>query len=180
MAKEKKEPAKPSTAWQGTYGDMITLMLCFFVMLYDPSEVDVTQLEQISSSISIQTDALDTPTPTGGRSLTAGRLADLGNTIGSEQGGKRPVVIIQNDTGNIFSTTTLIMPLSKKTHKNPFQPTHTLIKKSRVNGLREDSIVLGEQLRVISSQRILFKIGNIAKEEERNAIRKAYEANFGE
>ncbi len=83
MAKEKKEPAKPSTAWQGTYGDMITLMLCFFVMLYDPSEVDVTQLEQISSSISIQTDALDTPTPTGGRSLTAGRLADLGNTINS-------------------------------------------------------------------------------------------------
>ena len=39
--KEKKEPEKPSTAWQGTYGDMITLMLCFFVMLYDPTEVCV-------------------------------------------------------------------------------------------------------------------------------------------
>ena len=37
--KEKKAPENPSTAWQGTFGDMITLMLCFFVMLYDPSDV---------------------------------------------------------------------------------------------------------------------------------------------
>ena len=35
MGKKAKEPEKPSTAWQGTYGDMITLMLCFFVMLYN-------------------------------------------------------------------------------------------------------------------------------------------------
>ena len=51
MAKEKKEPEKPSTAWQGTYGDMITLMLCFFVMLYNPSEVDVTQLATITQAL---------------------------------------------------------------------------------------------------------------------------------
>lgn len=107
-------------------------------------------------------------------------MVDLGNTIGSEQGGKRPVVVIQNDTGNIHSTTTLVMPLSKKTHKNPFQPTHTLIKRNQENGLRADSVVLGEQIRVISNQRILWKIGSITNNEEQNAIRKAYEANFGE
>ena len=78
--KEKKEPEKPSTAWQGTYGDMITLMLCFFVMLYDPTEVDATAMSQIQSSLSIETRSIDDPT-TGGQSLASGRLADLGNTI---------------------------------------------------------------------------------------------------
>lgn len=53
MSKKSKEPQKPSTAWQGTYGDMITLMLCFFVMLYDPSEVDTTTLSQIQASLAI-------------------------------------------------------------------------------------------------------------------------------
>ena len=57
--KEKKEPDKPSTAWQGTYGDMITLMLCFFVMLYDPSDIDVTTLSQIQASFDIQSDSVD-------------------------------------------------------------------------------------------------------------------------
>lgn len=80
MAKQKKEPGKPSTAWQGTYGDMITLMLCFFVMLYNPSEVDITQLQQITDSLTVQSEI---ETPTGGMSLAAGRLSDLGNSINS-------------------------------------------------------------------------------------------------
>ena len=80
MAKrEKKEPEKPSTAWQGTYGDMITLMLCFFVMLYNPSEIDVTQLATITESLQMN----QTEAPTGGMSLSTGRLAELGNTISS-------------------------------------------------------------------------------------------------
>lgn len=107
-------------------------------------------------------------------------MADLGTTIGSEQGGKRPVVIIQNDIGNIKSTTTIVIPLSRKIHKNPTQPTHTLIKKSEENGLKDDSIVLGEQIRVISSQRILCKIGSITNTEDKESIRRAYVANFGE
>ncbi len=81
MAKKKNEPGKPSTAWQGTYGDMITLMLCFFVMLYDPSEVDMTQLSQIQYSLSIPTEALESPTTSGGQSLSSGSLADLGNML---------------------------------------------------------------------------------------------------
>ncbi len=72
-----KEPEKPSTAWQGTYGDMITLMLCFFVMLYNPTEVDVTQLATITQSLQMN----ETESTTGGMSLSAGRLSDLGNTI---------------------------------------------------------------------------------------------------
>ena len=77
--KESKEPAKPSTAWQGTYGDMITLMLCFFVMLYDPSEVDPAAMAQIQNSISLETNSMDDPR--GGQSLSTGRLSDLGNSI---------------------------------------------------------------------------------------------------
>ena len=79
--KEKKEPAKPSTAWQGTYGDMITLMLCFFVMLYDPSEVDTAALAQIQESLNIVTESIEAPVTNGGQSLSQGKLADLGNSI---------------------------------------------------------------------------------------------------
>ena len=76
MGKKSKEPDKPSTAWQGTYGDMITLMLCFFVMLYDPSETDSSQMAALQASLS-------NDNPGGGVSLSAGSLADLGNTISS-------------------------------------------------------------------------------------------------
>ena len=79
MGKKKQEPPKPSTAWQGTYGDMITLMLCFFVMLYNPSEVDTTQLATITQAIEMS----QTESTSGGMSLSAGRLSDLGNNINS-------------------------------------------------------------------------------------------------
>lgn len=72
--KESKEPEKPSTAWQGTYGDMITLMLCFFVMLYDPSEADAIQMAEMSSALSNNISG-------GANSLGAGKLADLGNVV---------------------------------------------------------------------------------------------------
>ncbi|MCQ2584835.1 MAG: flagellar motor protein MotB [Treponema sp.] len=74
-----KEPEKPSSAWQGTYGDMITLMLCFFVMLYNPSEIDPTQLATITQSLQMN----ETESTSGGMSLSAGRLSDLGNNINS-------------------------------------------------------------------------------------------------
>ena len=104
--------------------------------------------------------------------------ADLGQTIGSEQGGVRPVLIIQNDTGNIYSSCTIVMPLSSKL-KSLNMPTHTIIHKSIENGLKTDSVVLGEQMRVISNQRIIKKIGTINDKETRLAIRRVYDANFG-
>lgn len=79
MGKKAKQPEKPSIAWLGTYGDMITLMLCFFVMLYNPSEVDVTQMATITQSLQMQ----ETETTSGGLSLSAGQLSDLGNNINS-------------------------------------------------------------------------------------------------
>lgn len=76
MAKEKKEPDKPSTAWQGTYGDMITLMLCFFVMLYDPSESDAVQMAALQASLANNNQG-------GGISVSPGSLANLGNVVSS-------------------------------------------------------------------------------------------------
>lgn len=104
---------------------------------------------------------------------------DLQGTVGSEQGGIRPVIVLQNDQGNRFSTTTIIAPLTSKI-KSLSQSTHTLIQSSDETGLREDSMLLGEQMRVISSQRIICKIGTVTDKKEREAIRRVYLANFGE
>ena len=79
MGRKAKEPEKPSQSWLGTYGDMITLMLCFFVALYNPSEIDVTQMATITQSLQMN----QTETITGGLSLSAGQLSDLGNKINS-------------------------------------------------------------------------------------------------
>lgn len=106
--------------------------------------------------------------------------ADLSGTVGSEQGGIRPVLIIQNDIGNLHSPTTIVIPFSTNVFKNPDQPTHTLIKSSADTGLKTDSILLGEQLRVISNKRIKRKIGSVTDEWERKQIRRVYDANFGE
>jgi len=106
--------------------------------------------------------------------------ADLSGTVGSEQGGVRPVLVIQNDVGNLHSPTTIVMPFSTKVSKNPNQPTHTLIRKSADTGLKTDSILLGEQMRVISNKRIKRKIGTVTDKKEREEIRRVYDANFGE
>ena len=105
--------------------------------------------------------------------------ADLGQVVGSEQGGIRPVLIIQNDIGNIHSCTTIVIPLSSRL-KSLNQPTHTLIRKSIDTGLKTDSVLLGEQIRVISNQRIIKKIGTVTDNNERKEIRRVYAANFGE
>lgn len=105
--------------------------------------------------------------------------ANLSGAIGSEQGGIRPVLVIQNDVGNIYSCTTIVIPLTTKI-KNLNQPTHTLIQKSVDSGLREDSMLLGEQMRVISNERIICKIGTVTNKEERESIKRVYQANFGE
>jgi len=74
--KEKKEEAIPST-WLNTYSDMITLCLCFFVILFNPD--DVTQAQMDSVSESMRTGGIGSMA--GGLTLSAGRNADLGNTV---------------------------------------------------------------------------------------------------
>lgn len=104
---------------------------------------------------------------------------DLSGSIGSEQGKVRFAVVIQNDMGNRHSSTTIIMPF---THikKGLHIPTHALIRKNKENGLKVDSVLLGEQMRVISEQRIIEKVGRIVDKESLDAIKRVYNANFGE
>lgn len=107
-------------------------------------------------------------------------LVDFGeNTVDSEQSGTRPAIVIQNDIGNHYSNCTIVMPLTSK-HKHLNQPTHTLIRQGAGKGLVGDSIVLGECLRQISKKRIVKFLGSISDIEEQTAIRRCYEANFGE
>lgn len=105
-------------------------------------------------------------------------LIDFGeNTIGSEQDGIRPAIIIQNDKGNIFSSTTIAMPITSNI-KHLNQPTHALLKKSKENGLPYNSMILAECLRQVSEKRIIKKMGAVKNKEMREKIKEIYLANF--
>ena len=107
-------------------------------------------------------------------------MVDFGvNTIGSEQGYTRPALIVQNNQGNSFSSCTIVIPF---THvlKGLHIPTHALIKKGAEKGLNVDSVLLGEQIRVVSEKRIIKQIGSVTDKTEQKEIRRVYEANFGE
>ncbi|MDR0947870.1 MAG: type II toxin-antitoxin system PemK/MazF family toxin [Ruminococcus sp.] len=84
--------------------------------------------------------------------------ADLSPVVGSEQGGMRPVLIIQNDTGNKYSPTVIAAAItSQKTKTN--LPTH--IPLASDCGLAKDSIVLAEQVRTLDKHRLKEKIGTL-------------------
>ena len=85
--------------------------------------------------------------------------ADLSPVVGSEQGGIRPVLIIQNDTGNKYSPTVIAAAITSQMGKTKL-PTHIEIG-SQNNGLKSDSIVLTEQIRTIDKSRLKEKIGHI-------------------
>lgn len=82
--------------------------------------------------------------------------ADLRPVIGSEQGGIRPVLIIQNDCGNIHSPTVICAAITSKLNK-PQLPTHILLRADRYELLR-DSVILLEQLRTIDKKRLRDKV----------------------
>lgn len=106
-------------------------------------------------------------------------LVDFGNNvIGSEQGGVRCAVIVQNNVGNEHSTTTIVMPFTTKV-KNATQPTHSFFKASTERGLNRDSMLLGECMRQISADRIIKPLGRLASEQDQMAVRKVYLANWG-
>ena len=83
-------------------------------------------------------------------------FADLSPVVGSEQGGVRPVLIIQNNIGNKFSPTVIIAAIISK----PKMPTHIGLVAKEV-GLEKDSVVLLEQLRTIDKQRLKDKVTHI-------------------
>ncbi len=100
-------------------------------------------------------------------------LADLGKPKGSQQGGVRPVVVLQNNIGNRHSPTLTIAPLTTKISKKRHQPTHYLIRKAK--GLERPSMVLAEQLGTCDKQFIRAYIGRVSKSQMRGideAVRK--------
>ena len=98
------------------------------------------------------------------------------NKIGSEQSGIHPYIIIQNNIGNKYCPTVLGMSLTS-TLKKEYLPTHCVIHKTKENGLKNDSMLLGETLTQISKERIINKIGSITDEKTQNEILNVYFAN---
>lgn len=85
--------------------------------------------------------------------------ADLSPVVGSEQGGVRPVLVIQNDRGNLHSPTLIVAAVTSRLTKAAI-PTHVSLEKSS-GGLRQDSTVLAEQIRTIDRNRLKEYIGHL-------------------
>lgn len=89
--------------------------------------------------------------------------ATLSPVVGSEQGGVRPVLIVQNDVGNKHAPTTLVAPITSAMGKHTL-PTHIVLDKGSC-GLKTTSIVLLEQIRVIDKSRLSGKVGVLSNEQ---------------
>ena len=85
--------------------------------------------------------------------------ADLSPVVGSEQGGTRPVLVVQNDVGNKYSPTVIAAAITSRTNKAQL-PTHIEIDAARY-GLNKDSVILLEQVRTIDKKRLREKIGKL-------------------
>ena len=89
--------------------------------------------------------------------------ADLSPVVGSEQGGIRPVIVIQNDIGNKYSPTVIVAAITSQINKAKL-PTHVEIS-SEEYGLNRDSVVLLEQVRTLDKRRLKEKIGHMTDED---------------
>ena len=92
-------------------------------------------------------------------------LANLGKPEGSQQGGVRPVLIIQNDIGNRHSPTVIAAAITSRQDKNRL-PTHISVRANRC-GLAKDSIVLTEQIRTLDKRRLRERAGRIPEDDMR-------------
>lgn len=88
--------------------------------------------------------------------------ADLSPVVGSEQGGVRPVLIVQNDIGNKYSPTVIAAAITSQINKAKL-PTHIEIS-AKEYGLQKDSVILLEQIRTIDKKRLREKIGHLDEE----------------
>ena len=95
--------------------------------------------------------------------------ADLDPVVGSEQGGVRPVVIIQNDIGNLYSPTVIVAAVTTR-RKKPSLPVHVPIT-AEESGLRQDSVVLTEQVRTLEKTRLTRYLGTLGEEAMRRIDR---------
>ena len=94
--------------------------------------------------------------------------ADLNPVVGSEQGGIRPVLILQNEVGNWFSPTVIVAAVTAKSRKGCL-PTHVLV--GTDSGLRQPSVILTEQIRTIDKSRLLDWIGVLSPEKQEQVDR---------
>lgn len=102
--------------------------------------------------------------------------ADLSPVIGSEQGGTRPVLIIQNDVGNKFSPTVIAAAITSRTDKSRL-PTHIDVFAEKY-GLARDSVILLEQIRTIDKKRLKEKMGHL-DDDVMSRVNNAITVSFG-
>jgi mRNA interferase MazF len=102
-------------------------------------------------------------------------MADLGDGFGSEQGGKRPVVIFQNNTGCYFSPAVTIVPFTA-TIKKPNLVTHYIVR--RTSFLKHYSMALAEQIRTIDKHRLVSYMGRMSPK-DLGGVAEAVEAHLG-
>lgn len=102
--------------------------------------------------------------------------ADLSPVIGSEQGGVRPVLIVQNDVGNKYSPTVIAAAITSQINKAKL-PTHIEIS-AKEYGLVKDSVILLEQIRTIDKKRLREKIGRL-DDELMEKVNEALNISFG-
>ena len=102
--------------------------------------------------------------------------ADLSPVVGSEQGGVRPVLIVQNNVGNKFSPTVIAAAITSQINKAKM-PTHIEIGAADY-GLSKDSVILLEQVRTIDKKRLKERIGHL-NENLMNRVNEAIEISFG-
>ena len=102
--------------------------------------------------------------------------ADLSPVVGSEQGGIRPVLVVQNDIGNKYSPTVIVAAVTSQINKAKM-PTHIELSANEY-GLSKDSVVLMEQIRTIDKKRLKEKIGHM-DEELQHSIDEALRISFG-
>ncbi len=88
--------------------------------------------------------------------------ACLDPVVGSEQGGIRPVLVIQNDVGNRYSPTVIVLAVTGQVNKARL-PTHVAVE-ARGNGLMKDSVILAEQIRTLDKRRLRERIGTVSPE----------------
>ena len=102
--------------------------------------------------------------------------ADLSPVIGSEQGGLRPVLIVQNDVGNRHSPTVIAAAITSRTGKSKL-PTHIEVYADKY-GLARDSVILLEQIRTLDKKRLKEKMGHL-DEDVMNQVNDAITVSFG-
>ncbi|MDD6284503.1 MAG: type II toxin-antitoxin system PemK/MazF family toxin [Firmicutes bacterium] len=102
--------------------------------------------------------------------------ADLSPVVGSEQGGVRPVLIVQNDIGNRYSPTVIAAAITSQRDKTNL-PTHIKVGADN-SGLAKDSIVLLEQVRTIDKQRLKERMGRL-DQASMNRVNQALSVSFG-